>query len=251
MKTLIVDDEQVVAEITGNSLVVSGLTTWNNLIFAANGMEALEWIEQEHPELIITDVVMPKMDGLQLITEIRNQNIETPIIMITAHSNLDAATMAIRLGVSELLRKPYEREELIYAVRKIIEKISLKKENEEYKKKVIQAEKFISLGIMAAGLSHEINNPMTFIRINLELLEQRLLKSSPQLDQATHENLMMAIQGCDRITAIVSGLLAYSRNSGDKKTKVTAKTLIHEAMRACSHKINNHAISVPIKELSL
>ena len=80
--------------------------------------KALEFFCSDGADLIITDLRMPEMNGIELLAEIRGRDTEVPVIIVTAHSSLDSAIDALRLGATDFLKKPFDMEELLLLVEK-------------------------------------------------------------------------------------------------------------------------------------
>lgn len=115
-RILVVDDEDLIREVIAKKVESS---LGYEAIEAANGKEALERIEENPPDLIITDLRMPEMDGIQLLGEIRAQHRTTPVIILTGYGSMEDAIAAIRLGASSFLRKPFDINEVIALVENI------------------------------------------------------------------------------------------------------------------------------------
>lgn len=90
---------------------------------------ALDFFLEEGADVIITDLQMPGMSGIELLGEIRNHDCEVPVIIITAHSTINSAIDALRLGASDFLKKPFDMEELLLLVDKTMERVRLRREN--------------------------------------------------------------------------------------------------------------------------
>jgi DNA-binding NtrC family response regulator len=103
-------------------------TAYNSRIFH-DPREALDFFMKEGADVIITDLQMPGMSGIELLGEVRNQDCEVPVIIITAHTTISSAIEALRLGASDFLKKPFDMEELLLLVDKTMERTSLRKEN--------------------------------------------------------------------------------------------------------------------------
>ncbi len=103
-------------------------TAYNSRIFH-DPREALEFFMEEGADAIITDLQMPGMSGIELLGEIRNHDCEVPVIIITAHTTIDSAIDALRLGASDFLKKPFDMEELLLLVDKTMERMRLRREN--------------------------------------------------------------------------------------------------------------------------
>ena len=118
LKVLIVDDEEVVRR--GIRLGVD----WDSLGCAvageaANGEEGLEAARRCAPELIITDVRMPRMDGIEMMQRLREEGCTARVIVLTAYNEFDYARSALRFGASDYLLKPFRDQELIAAIRRV------------------------------------------------------------------------------------------------------------------------------------
>jgi len=100
-------------------------------VFAvADGEEALGSLERSRPDLITLDVVLPGMDGLAVLAELKKRLPEVPVVMLSGHGQARNIVEAMRLGASDFLRKPFEVEELELAFQKALEKRELKREVE-------------------------------------------------------------------------------------------------------------------------
>lgn len=121
-KILVVDDESLVRK----GIVME--TDWASLdcmvvAEAANGEEGLDAIHKYRPDLVICDIRMPKMDGIEMVTELRNEGNETYVIFLTAYDDFAYAQNAVKLGASDYLLKPFEDGELEEAVLRIKRKV--------------------------------------------------------------------------------------------------------------------------------
>ena len=115
-RILVVDDEDVIREVIAKKIESS---LGYEAVEAANGREALAKILENPPDLIITDLRMPEMDGLELLNEIRSRHFTTPVIILTGYGSMEDAMQAIRLGASSFLRKPFDISEVIAMVENI------------------------------------------------------------------------------------------------------------------------------------
>lgn len=103
---------------------------------AENGKEAWNLITQLKPEIVITDIKMPEMDGLELTDKIRKQYPEILIIMITGYQEFEYAKRAISLGVKELVLKPIDNKKMEEALQKVTDSLSTENEKDEFRKKI-------------------------------------------------------------------------------------------------------------------
>ena len=155
-KILIVDDEVSTTKLMQGFLQKKGY----QIQIKHDPEEALELINQEEFDLLITDYRMPKMDGLELIKKIRAIDPIIPFIMITAYGNIETAVEIIKSGASEYLTKPIDLEELLLLIDKCIDKKQLLVENQQLK--TILQERFSFESIV--GNSNALNEVMSVVQ---------------------------------------------------------------------------------------
>lgn len=113
MKLLIAEDEKALSDALVMILRHYGFEVQP----AYNGQEALDYALRESYDLFIFDIMMPKMDGLEVLTEIRRRNILTPVLMLTAKAQVEDKVKGLELGADDYLAKPFPTEELVARVR--------------------------------------------------------------------------------------------------------------------------------------
>ena len=116
MKILVVDDEQAVRESLRRSLRFNGY----DVVMAQDGVQALELIESEQPDLTILDVMMPRLDGLDVCRELRSKGYDRPILMLTARDGVAERVAGLDAGADDYLPKPFALEELLARVRALL-----------------------------------------------------------------------------------------------------------------------------------
>lgn len=128
---LVADDEPSVQSLLSDIFKKEGY----NVLLAGNGREALKKYQSYHPELILLDIRMPDMDGLEALTAIRKENPDVMVIIMTAHATIETAVQAMKMGAFDYIVKPFNLEELKIIVKKAqamnritTELISLRKE---------------------------------------------------------------------------------------------------------------------------
>lgn len=180
---LIVDDSRTVRVMFTSILQEEGY----RVTAAENGRKAIAILAADNSaiDLIVSDVDMPEMDGISLVKELHRRGVDTPIIMITSIRNISVAVDALKSGASDyILKDEHVRDTLCITVKKNLETRQLIQKNlhleqlveQEVRKNrekdliLLQRDKLVSLGKLAAGVAHEINNPMGFIISNLETL---------------------------------------------------------------------------------
>ena len=122
---LFVDDDEVLRRVVTHHLEEAGYRA----LAEARGSDALKISETASPDLVVTDIQMPEMDGFELIARIRAGWPDIPIIAITAFGSVDSAVQAMKLGASDYLTKPFNKEALLHSISKALECRQLFEEN--------------------------------------------------------------------------------------------------------------------------
>jgi len=133
-RILVVDDEETIREVVSTLLAARGY----RCAAVANGREALARLRAEAYELILSDVVMPEMDGLKLLEQVRQRYPDTPVIMVTALHDISTALDALRRGAYDYILKPFEKDELYLSVQRALEHRQLLLENRNYQRNLEQ-----------------------------------------------------------------------------------------------------------------
>ncbi|MDB5047096.1 MAG: fis [Fibrobacteres bacterium] len=133
-KMLIVDDEKSIVDSLGRAL--AGLEI--ELITCLEPEKAIELAKEHVPQVVITDLKMPKMDGLELLERIKEINPNIQVIMITGHGTIDEAVSAMKKGAYDFIPKPFNKQEIIAVVNRAFEKTALLEENFLLKEKLRQ-----------------------------------------------------------------------------------------------------------------
>jgi two-component system C4-dicarboxylate transport response regulator DctD len=129
---LIVDDEDMVRTALEQWLRLSGFETAT----AANAQEALAAIDDRHPHIVLTDVRMPGLSGMDLLRTIAERGLPTEVILITGHGDVPMAVEAMRAGAFDFLQKPYVPDQLVHSISRAAEQARLKRELADLRRKL-------------------------------------------------------------------------------------------------------------------
>lgn len=115
-RVLIVDDEENMLKLLNKILTKDGF----DVRTAESGAEALRLLREDAFDLIISDLVMPVIDGMSLMQEVKSRHPDTQFILITAHGSIESAVQAMKVGAFDYLTKPFQKDEILLAVRKAV-----------------------------------------------------------------------------------------------------------------------------------
>ncbi len=162
---LLVDDEEGIRKVLGITLSDKGY----KVVTAENGREALQIFRKVRPSVVITDIKMPEMDGIELLRLIKQEDPDTEVIMITGHGDLDLAIKSVKYEATDFVTKPINDEILEIALKRAAERIAMRQQISQYtqnleqlvdkkSRKLVAAERMAAIGQTVAGLSHAIKN---------------------------------------------------------------------------------------------
>jgi signal transduction histidine kinase len=277
-RILIVDDDEPV-----RSVFASCLNTRYSCVTAGDAQEALVRLASQPFALVIADIQMPGLSGIELLRRIMEHFPDTAVIMASGIDRTQRVLDAVRLGAFDYLIKPCDMDVLELSVERALERRSLlrsarlykqdlekqngelarrKAELERLQAQIVHSEKMASLGQLAAGVAHELNNPANFIYGNMEILREcaasleRLLSfydqtqlAAPLAERADalkkeidYQNTLADLRsiiddchsGAERIRSIVQNLRLFSRLDEAELKKVNLNEGIESTVRLLS-----------------
>ena len=129
IKVLLAEDEQTLALIIKDTLEAQGF----NIETAKNGEEGLQKFFMEKPDVLVADVMMPKMDGFEMVKRIRQSDKHTPVLFLTARSAINDVVEGFELGANDYLKKPFGMQELIVRIKALAVRLITRTEEKEKK----------------------------------------------------------------------------------------------------------------------
>ena len=149
---LIVDDEPSILKSLGGLLSDEGF----GVVTAANGYEALKIVETESPDLVLLDIWMPGIDGIETLKEIKKDNPHIQVIIISGHGNIETAVKAIKLGAFDLIEKPLSIDKVIVSINNALNFRRLEEENRYLRKKTLEKNSITGNSPPIAALKKQI-----------------------------------------------------------------------------------------------
>ncbi|MDY0164484.1 sensor histidine kinase [Desulfobotulus sp.] len=260
MRILIADDDIISRSVLTLLLQKTGHT----VVSAMDGHEAWQVLQRsDAPRLAILDWMMPGMDGLQVVQRVRRRTTDQPpyLIMLTTKGDGESLVRALDAGADDYLSKPYNPEELRARIavgeRLVRMQETLATHAREMEalaqartRQLLHADRMATLGALAAGIAHEINNPAFFIAGNAQTLQRSwdllvqhleatpLPKTDPQMAFVLEEAPRMLagiFKGVDRISRIVKGLKGYAHRGSGEKSACHMQEILSDVMEFCQN----------------
>ncbi len=177
---LVVDDGQ-----ENREFVVDYVLKQNGYraITAKDGMECMDMIAQHHPDLILLDYQMPRMNGIDVLKAMNDRGITTPVILMTFYGSEEIAIEVYRLGVRDYIRKPFTIEEMLFAIERSLNDVRLRQEKEALTERVIASNRELQFRLQELNILYSIGKSVTALT-ELPQLLPRIVDAAVKLTNA-------------------------------------------------------------------
>ena len=157
---------------------------------ARNGVEALETIQTQKIDLVISDLVMPKMGGLELLESLREHGLDTPAILMTFHGSEGTAVRAFRLGARDYIIKPFAIDEMLSAIDRALTESRLRHERDKLTQTVLRVNRQLEGRVQELRFLYGIGRSVTSLK-DLEQILNRIVEAAVYLTGAEEGSLML------------------------------------------------------------
>jgi signal transduction histidine kinase len=240
---LIVDDEKDIRDVLTITLADIGY----QVLTAENGQTALYLFQREHPSIVMTDIKMPVMDGIELLRRIKQENRETEVIMVTGHGDMDLAIKSLKNDAVDFITKPINVDIMEIALKKVEEKILSREKLLAYTEKLetLVREKMelrdhlSALGLMIGSISHGIKGLLTRLDAGIYLVESGLNKNDVDEVAEGWEVVKLVVE---RIRKMIQDILFYAKKRDLEWKQVDAAVFADEVAKTIEPKIKTRKI---------
>ncbi|OQY25801.1 MAG: hypothetical protein B6I34_01530 [Anaerolineaceae bacterium 4572_32.1] len=213
---------------------------------ASNGEEALQILDDAAPDIIVSDIMMPRMDGYDFYKSVRKNDrwLHVPFIFLTAKGDKEDILRGKSLGVDDYLTKPFDPLELLVVVESKLRRMrKLEAKSEEKLQKLSEqlshADRLATVGKMVSEFVHEIKNPLTAITAYAQFVQRRMVQ---QNESETAEDMDRIVRQARRITKMAEDILGYTRKEALRTEAVDIHHLLDEVLTFISFRLKKQNI---------
>lgn len=242
---LLVDDEEDIRDVLAIALSDCGY----DVCTAENGNEALLRFSELNPPVVLTDIKMPVMDGIELLRRIKFKNPETEVIMITGHGDMDLAIESLKNEATDFITKPINVDALEISLKRAHDKILMRQQLRDYtenlerliREKTELQDHLSSLGLMISSISHGIKGLLTGLDGGMYLLDSGFAK---QKQDQIQEGLDVVKIMAERIRKMVMDILYYAKERNLSWERVNVLSFAKEVTLTVEPKIKKQGIEL-------
>ncbi len=235
---LLVDDEQDIREVLQVALTDGGHT----VLTAQNGQQALALFHEHRPPIVITDIKMPVMDGIELLQKIKQDMPDTEVIMITGHGDMDLAVKSLKHHAADFITKPINVDALDIALQRSRERLLMRRQLRDYtthlealiREKSELQNNLSSLGLMIGSISHGIKGLLTGLDGGMYILEKGFsANDEDKVDEGWQTVKLMV----GRIRKLIMDILFYAKSRELQRDCVDLQTFAGEVARTAAQRM--------------
>ncbi len=244
---LVVDDQPINVQLLKRKLEREGI----QVTAAYNGMEALRSVEEDKPDLILLDVMMPDMDGIEVCQRLQaNEDTRSiPVIFITARTSKEGKLEGLGVGAVDYITKPIDLDETLARVQTQLRFVAINREMVDLQKRLVEARRAATIGAVTQGIAHNLNNLLGVVIGYLDLVKAYYDK--PEQVKKNAQHVEDAVQ---RIVSIIKQLSSLVVKIRPPLTPVGLQALIDggiQRFKAEYHKDCTVTVTNPLGNMSI
>lgn len=159
-------------------------------LLARDGVEAMAMVRQHVPDLILLDLQMPRMSGLEVLDALNEEGWDIPVILMTFHGSEEIAVEVYRKGVRDYVKKPYTVDEMLEAMERALSEVRLRREKEALTKRLLQANAMLSQRVRELNTLYQVGKSVTAL-VSMERLLPRIVDAAVRVVGAEQGNLLL------------------------------------------------------------
>jgi two-component system phosphate regulon sensor histidine kinase PhoR len=167
-------------------------------VAARDGAEGLRLARKERPDLMLLDMNMPKLNGIEVLEALRNEKIQIPVIMMTFHGSETLAVAAFRLGIRDYIVKPFQVEEMLEAIERALTEVRLRRERDELTTRLVKVNRQLEQRVRELNTLFGIGKSVTAV-LDLEKVLSRLVEAAVYLTNAEEGSLLLVDKQTDEL----------------------------------------------------
>ena len=212
---------------------------------ATSLQDALDWLDREATDIVLLDLSLPDSQGLDTFRSIHTKAPKLPIVVLSGNENEELAAEIVKMGAQDSLSKDFLGSALSAplirrTVRHAIERKHAHETLKGMQMQLIQAEKLESIGRLAAGVAHEVRNPLARVQLGVEYLQGGIEPDDPNLPMVL-DRMVSAVEKAD---TILRGMLDFASDRGLQRQTTDANSLIDSALLLLEHELKKHQVKV-------
>jgi class 3 adenylate cyclase/FixJ family two-component response regulator len=159
-------------------------------LVARDGVEGMDMVRQHNPDVILLDLQMPRMNGLQVLEALQTEGLDIPVILMTFHGSEEIAVEVFRKGVRDYVKKPYTVEEMLETLERCLGEVRLRKEKEALTERLLHANANLNRRVRELNTLYQIGKSVTSL-LSMEQLLVRVVEAAIQLIGAEQASLLL------------------------------------------------------------
>ncbi|MGC6456374.1 MAG: response regulator [Coraliomargaritaceae bacterium] len=223
-RILVVDDQPINVKLLQRKLERHEL----NVLVATNGLECIQIVRDQAPDLILLDVMMPEMDGIETCRRLKaDPNTATiPVLFVSARTSKENKLEGLQAGAVDYITKPIDLEETLARVRTHLRLQEMHRQNLDLEERLGDARKTAAVGAITQGIAHNLNNLLGVVVGYLDLV-----KNNKQCPEPIARNIERTDNALNRMIHIIQQLATIAKNERHKCSSLTVDTLLQDSLQ--------------------